>query len=398
MPFSMPNLSLPRALFAFSAIALLIAASATAKADANNYTKTLGSTAWIITSDADNETSTGTGVYVDSDKRLVLTNAHVVGDSRSAVVFFPDINDGLPAVKRDHYLNRVVKLAQPGKVVAIDRKRDLALIQLPKAPADAKVIELAESSTTPGSSVDLIGNPGGSDVLWIYTSGTVRSVYDKKFKSNHGEHDFRVVETQSPIKPGDSGGPVVNEEGKLVAIAQSFSPSNALVSYCVDVSEIRAFIASSWKPAPLPTKELLDNAEIAHKKHVTGHYQVEQKLPAGKTQSVFVAKDTEYFQRADVRKIWSLVSVTKDAPSGELMTRLMRQSSVTKIGAWAIEKNSAGEHMVIYVCKLDATAPDEALKGSIEYVARIAGAMTKELNPKKDEKSAAETMASWLAD
>ena len=375
----------------------LAASASTAKADAETYTKTLGSTAWIITSNADDETSTGTGVFVDNEKRLVLTNAHVVGDSRSAVVFFPDMKNGLPEVKRKHYLDKVVKLAQPGKVVAVDRKRDLALIQLPKVPAGAAAIELAESSTTPGSSVDLIGNPGGSDVLWVYTSGTVRSVYDKKFKSNHGQHDFRVVETQSPIKPGDSGGPVVNSEGKLVAIAQSFSPNSTLVSYCVDINEIRAFIDSAWKPAPLPTKELLDNADIEHSKHTTGHYQVAQKLVGGKTQDVFVAKETEYFQRADVRKIWSLVSVTKEAPSTELMMRLLRQSSVTKIGSWAIEKNSAGEHMVIYVAKLDATAPKEALKGTIEYVARIAGAMNQELNPKKDEKSAAETLASWLA-
>lgn len=399
MTVSKPNRNLlPRLFFlAVSALALLTTA-VDASAEDNNYAKTLPSTAWIITSDAEDQTSTGTGVYVDADKRLVLTNAHVVGDSRSAVVFFPDIKNGTAEVKRKHYLDRVIKLAQPGKVVAVDRRRDLALIQLPKAPAAGRVIELAESSTTPGSRVDLIGNPGSSDVLWVYTSGTVRSVYDKKFKSDHGEHQFKAVETQSPIKPGDSGGPVVNEEGKLVAIAQSFSERSELVSFCVDVAEIRAFIDSSWKPAPLPTKELLDNADIKYEKHATGHYEIDYELAGGKKQSVFVAKDTEYFRRADVRKIWSLVLVSKEAPSGELMTRLMRQNSATKIGAWAIEKNSAGEQMVLYVAKLDATAPDESLKGTIEYVARIAGAMHKELNPKADEKSAADTLASWLAD
>jgi serine protease Do len=398
MPLSITTMNLKQAVLAVLSLGLLTLAAPSAQADANNYNKTLASTAWIITSNADDETSTGTGVYVDGDKRLVLTNAHVVGDSRSAVVFFPDMADGMPEVKRKHYLSNVVKLAQPGKVVAIDRKRDLALIQLPKAPSQAKPIELADSSTTPGSGVNLIGNPGDSDILWVYTSGTVRSVYGKKFKSNHGEHEFKVVETQSPIKPGDSGGPVVNDEGKLVAIAQSFSPQSALVSYCVDVMEIKAFIDSSWKTAPLPTKELLDNADIEHTTHDTGHYQIEQKLAGGKTQSVFVAKNTEYFQRADVRKIWSLVRVSKDAPSTELMIRLLRQSSATKIGAWAVEKNSAGEHMIMYVAKLDATAPDEALKGTIDYVARIAGAMHKELNPDKDKKSAADTLAAWLTD
>ncbi|MGI9473722.1 MAG: S1 family peptidase [Rubripirellula sp.] len=396
----LPNSTAPpkfamRALLAFCILPLF---AVSAFADASNYAKTLTSTAWIITSNAEDETSTGTGVFVDAEKRLVLTNAHVVGDSRSAVVFFPELKDGQPKVKRKHYLDKVLELAEPGKVIAIDRKRDLALIELPKVPERAKAIELADKSPTPGSRVDMIGNPGGTDVLWAYTSGTVRLVYDKKFKSNHGEHDFKVVETQSPIKPGDSGGPVVNAEGKLVAIAQSFSPQLNLVSYCVDISEIKTFINSPWKPAPLATRTVLDNAEIEHETHSTGHYQVERSLSGDKTQTVFVAKDTEYYKRADIRKIWSLVSVSKETPSSELMMRLMRQSSATKIGAWAVEKNSNGEFMVIYVAKLDATAPDEALEGTIDYVARIAGAMSKELSPEKDKKTASDTLAAWLAD
>ena len=91
-----------------------------ARADENNYSRTLASTAWIITSNAEQETSTGTGVFVDADKRLVLTNAQVVGDSRSAVVFFPDKKDGQPKVKRKHYLENVLKLAKPGKIVAVE--------------------------------------------------------------------------------------------------------------------------------------------------------------------------------------------------------------------------------------------------------------------------------------
>ncbi len=380
------------------ATTLLCLIADTALADTDNYTRTVASTVWILTSDADDATSTGTGVVVDTEKRLVLTNAHVVGDSRKSVVFFADSSGGNLQVKRDHYLKNVLKLAQPGKVVAVDRRRDLALIQLSKLPDGVKAIEIADESTKPGSSVDLVGNPGGSDVLWVYTSGTVRSVYDKKFKSNHGQHEFRVVETQSPIQPGDSGGPIVNAEGKLVAIAQSFSPSNSLVSYCVDVTEIRALLESSWKPAPLASKVLLEDAGIEHTTTAAGHYQVEHNLGGDKTQTVFVAKETEYYKRADIRKIWSLVSVTKEAPSSELMNRLLRANSATITGAWTIEKNSAGEHMVLYVAKLDATAPDEAVGSTIEYVARITNALSVELNPKKDATTAAQTLASWLAD
>lgn len=382
---------------AFAVVVAMAGLSAVAHADATNYSQVLPSTVWIITSNAESETSTGTGVFIDADRKLVLTNAHVVGDSRSAVVFFPEVKDGVPTVKRKKYLSRVLDLAGPGKVVAVDRKLDLALIELTDVPERAKAIAMAEKGVTPGEKVDLIGNPGGSDVLWVYTGGTVRSVYDKKFKSDHGQHEFRVVETQTPIRPGDSGGPVVNSGGELVAIAQSFSPEMVLVSYCVDIAEIKAFIKSPWKAAPLATKTVLANAEIENTVHSTGHYQVDRKLSSGKTQSVFVAKDTEYFQRADVRKIWSLVSVSKSEPTAELTMRLMRQSSATKIGGWAIEKNESDEFLIMFVAKLDATAPDEAVEGTIEYVARIAGAMAEKLKEKEAKKTSSETLAAWLA-
>ena len=131
--------------------------------------------------------------------------------------------------------------------------------------------------------------------------------------------------------------------------------------------------------------------------HSTGHYEVKRKRAGEGFQSVFVSKDTEYYRRADLRRIWSLVSVTKEAPDNDLMMRLMRQSSATKIGSWAIEKNAAGDHMVIYVAKVDATAPDEAVSSTIDYVGRIAGAMNNELNPQPTGKSASETLAAWLA-
>jgi hypothetical protein len=53
--------------------------------------------------------------------------------------------------------------------------------------------------------------------------------------------------------------------------------------------------------------------------------------------------------------------------------------------------------MVIYVAKVDATAPDEAVSSTIDYVGRIAGAMNNELNPQPTGNSASETLAAWLA-
>lgn len=392
------NKALRQALTVGLTVGLLLALVASvAQSDVNIYRQTLKSTAWVLAKNSDG-TSSGAGVFIDKDKKLVMTNAHVVGDARNTVVFFPELEDGRPVVERDHYLDNVRKLGIKGRVIAVDRKRDLALIQLAKLPKDAKAIELAEEGATPGEDVQSIGNAGTTEALWVYSSGTVRAVYQKQFRTGAGEHNFKVVETQSPINSGDSGGPVVNSKGQLVAISQAISTKARLVSYCVDITEVRTFLASPWKAAPLPVKNLLESAELEYTQHASsGHFQVEMGDDDAK-ESVFITKDVEYYKRADVRKIWALAQASKDVPSQDTMMRLMQQSARTKIGSWTIEQNAQGDYLVIYCVKLDATATHDTVKSAMEYVAKLSSAMKKELAPAKEKENSTATLNKWLAD
>lgn len=351
-------------------------------ADAKVYKDTLPSTTWIITK-VDGVTSKGTGVLVDAEKKLVVTNFHVVGEARTAIVFFPDLNaDGQPIVSPRHYtenytkyqgdLNNEKSLGIIGYVRAVDRKRDLALIELARLPAHAKAIKFAEKSVEGGEDIQSVGNPASSQALWVYTSGTVRSVYPKKLITNAGEHEFKVVETQSPINEGDSGGPVVNAAGELVAITQAYTNNGRLVSYSVEVGEVKKFLASPWKLAPRPLTEVLAAAELEYKeqKHQTGDFcevQIEQKDK--QKQTVFVTKRVDYYERAETRRVWALAATQKQAPTLELAMKLLGENSRTKLGAWSIERTSRGEYLVIYCVKLDATAGPLAIKSTIEHVA-----------------------------
>ena len=220
-----------RILLAVAALAASLAAAVPAWADAKVYEEALQSTTWVLTKTS-GKTSSGTGVLVDIEKRLVVTNFHVVGEARTAIIFFPAMEGGKPIVTRKHYVDNLKTLGIRGRILGVDRKRDLALIQLDKLPEKGvKAIPLAADSAKPGEDVESVGNPGSSDALWVYTSGKVRSVYRKQFRTGAGDHDFTVVETTSPINTGDSGGPVVNAAGELVAISQAISPSARLVSY-----------------------------------------------------------------------------------------------------------------------------------------------------------------------
>ena len=393
------SVSESRSAFSASLMCCLIAGLATAKADSEVYKKALPSTVWVLAKSG-GETSSGTGVLIDAEKKLVITNSHVVGEARAAVLFFPDLKNGSPVVTRKHYLDNVKTLGIRGKVLAVDRKRDLALVELDTLPEGAAVIPMATEGPSPGENVESIGNPGTTDALWVYTSGTVRSVYQKTFRTGAGEHDFKVVETQAPINSGDSGGPVMNSRGELVAVAQAIAPNARLVSYAIDISELKAFLASPWKPAPLPATDMLDKADLKYTVHKSGHLEVQfddaDKKDAA-TQSVFLTKEVEYFERADVRKIWTLAATLKQVPDSETTLKLLEQNSRTKLGAWMVEKNEQGEFMLLYCVKIDATASPDAVKSTMEYVARLTRTAKKDLAPREDVKTASQTLDAWLA-
>lgn len=384
-------------------LAVLASCASDVLADGEVFNKTLNATTWVLAK-SDGAISTGTGVLVDAEKKLVITNFHVIGEARTAVIFFPDFKDGKLIVERDHYTKNVKKISVRGRVLAVDRKRDLALIELDKLPEGAVALPMADTGITQGEDVQSIGNPGVSGALWVFNSGTVRTIYQKQFRTGAGEHDFRVVETQSPVNSGDSGGPVVSNKGELVAIAQATSRKGSLISYNVDISEVKAFISGDWKRAPLPIVDVLNQAELTYKQVQSDLLEVSFTQKDKSQQSVFVSKDVEYFEQADVRRVWSLAASMKEAPSLEIQMKLLEQNSRTKLGAWTIEQNKDGEYVIVYVCKLDATATPRTLKSTMEYVARLTNLGQKDFGtptsttPETSKNTTADVLGSWLGE
>jgi serine protease Do len=380
------------------AAAISAGSASQARADAKVYQDAVRSTTWVLTKVA-GKTSSGTGVLVDAEKKLVMTNFHVVGESRVAYIIFPEFKGETLTVEKKYYGENAGKLSFVGRVVAVDRKRDLALVQLEKLPEGAKAIKLSEKSASPGEEIQSIGNPGSSGALWVHTSGTVRSVYKKQFRTGSGEHEFKVVETQAPINTGDSGGPVVNGAGELVAIAQAFSPNGRMVSYSVDIDEVRGFMNGPWKPAPLPIGDILTTAELTFKQHESGHFEVsiKQDEKDKEAQTVFVTKEVEYYEKADVRKVWALAAILPKAPKFETTMKLLEQNGRTKLGSWNIERTEKGDHLILYCAKMDATASPDAVKSTVEYVAKLAALMKKELaTPETTAQKASDGLDDWL--
>jgi S1-C subfamily serine protease len=221
------------------------------------YQRTLRATTWILPFEEEGNArvvrSSGSGSLIDATNRLILTNYHVVREKTAAMVFFPSFKDGKPVPERDFYRNNFKAGGGiEGKVVATDKKHDLALIQLPTLPQGVRALKLAADSVGPGDSVHSIGNPGASGALWAYTPGSVKAVYQKKYRSRGRddveplEIDAKVVETTSPVNPGDSGGPLVNERGELVGVTQGgiFDVDARGISFFIDIGEVKALLKS----------------------------------------------------------------------------------------------------------------------------------------------------------
>lgn len=194
----------------------------------------------------------GTGWVLDKERRIVVTNHHVVSEGlevrpeRIVHVYFPYFEKGELLIDRWRYAKERKPIR--AEIVDTDPKRDLALLILDEIPDEAIALPLSSQPTRPGDQVHQLGNPGASDAMWVYTSGTVRQVYRTTAKYPEGlECDYLRVETQSPTNPGDSGGPVVNNAGEIVAINHA-SGGGILMTHFIDVRELKELLkfAEVW--------------------------------------------------------------------------------------------------------------------------------------------------------
>jgi len=110
-----------------------------------------------------------------------------------------------------------VKMA---RVVAIDDTADLALLHaegLELAP-----LEIAASLPSPGQRVYTYGNPGGRGTAgeFVYSNGLVGELNCTLSRLSRREHrDYSgMIQSFMPLTPGDSGGPLLDGEDRVVGI------------------------------------------------------------------------------------------------------------------------------------------------------------------------------------
>jgi len=136
----------------------------------------------------------GSGVIIDADRGLILTNNHVIQSAEQIAVA---LSDGR------RILARLIG-TDPATDIALISVAAKGLVALPLGNSDALEI---------GDYVVAIGNPFG--LGQTATAGIV-SALGRSGLGIEGYEDF--IQTDAAVNPGNSGGALVNIEGELIGI------------------------------------------------------------------------------------------------------------------------------------------------------------------------------------
>lgn len=179
----------------------------------------------------------GTGFLVD-DSGLVLSNWHVAEKATNMFVWtLPEGGDKSIKFlfeKQDYYM---------ASVIATNKKQDLALIKVSGLPKSIKPVTLgSDDQIEVGDNVYAIGHP--ISYPWTFSFGMVSQVR-KNFEWDYDDtftHTANVIQMQTPISSGNSGGPLFSSEGKVVGVNTLGETEGQNINFAVAVNQVKQFI------------------------------------------------------------------------------------------------------------------------------------------------------------
>ncbi len=187
--------------------------------------------------------SLGSGFFVKES--VVATNLHVVA---GAVKGYAKI------------VGQKTKYDISG-FVAIDEQRDLVLLWVKEAnrllrlgdinkkkprlvldEPNATVLSLGDSNkVSVGDEIFVVGNPQGLE--GTFSKGIVSAIRTMEKDS--------ILQITAPISPGSSGGPVLNEEGKVIGVAVATFKGGQNLNFAIPASYLSTLLADTKPLRPL---------------------------------------------------------------------------------------------------------------------------------------------------
>lgn len=150
----------------------------------------------------------GTGIVLNQEG-LILTNDHVVAGAQQLAVS-PGKN---------------TSQTRSATLVGEEANEDLALIKVNPSGLGLTPLKLVRSSPTQiGDTVYALGNPYGLDET--LTKGIV-SALGREIQAPDGAKIAGAIQTDAALNPGNSGGPLLNQQGDVIGVNSQIASDQA---------------------------------------------------------------------------------------------------------------------------------------------------------------------------
>jgi len=161
--------------------------------------------------------SLGTGFQIDAAGH-VLTAAHVVRAAGEHL--------RIRAGERDH----------AAKLVAIDEEQDLALLSVDDL-RNLSFLEL-DAAVIVGEWIVVLGNPFGAGITAaVGIAGSAPGALQRPRALKE------LIQLDAAVNPGNSGGPVLNLQGRVIGMATAAVAGGAGIGFAIPSDRLRAFLA-----------------------------------------------------------------------------------------------------------------------------------------------------------
>ncbi len=158
--------------------------------------------------------------FVWDDEGHIVTNRHVVVDAERITVVFSDGSD------------------VEAEVVGLDEDSDLAVLKIERDSELLKPVTLGDSNEVRvGQLAITIGNPFGQE--FSTTTGIVSAI-GRSIRTGDSHFTLpKVIQTDAPMNPGNSGGPLLDRRGQVIGIDAQIitrSGSNTGIGFAIPVN------------------------------------------------------------------------------------------------------------------------------------------------------------------
>ena len=174
-----------------------------AEADDSEMISEVMNSVVLVSVDRVDGSGTGSGIILSGDGHIV-TNYHVVKDATNIYVKLYGSSDFVKA-----------------ELLGFAEHDDVAVLKIEKSGLRPATLVANCGECRQGETVYAIGAPEGKDYSWTVTRGIVSAVnreiklYDQSGTLNK---KLRTIQTDAPVNPGNSGGPLVNAAGQVIGI------------------------------------------------------------------------------------------------------------------------------------------------------------------------------------